>query len=257
MNDDRTTTSWKSTAARVLRGLGYEVRRIRPWWSLPVPDASYVENPEAGPINLAEKRLRERAGADFETTAIAALNETAATLIGDARRIVEIGAGTGMFASHVAADPAVQITCIEHDADARAWAVAHRAKPNIRYVGDFDEAAGPFDLVVSIEVIEHVRDFRGFLERCVDLAPRALLTTPNRRRNALTERASPPLYYQHVREWSAGEFYWVLRVFYDSVRLFGMPDPNLPGCRPMTVADDGTPIIALCEHPVSNKARTP
>ncbi len=107
---------------------------------------------------------------------------------------------------------------------------------------------GPFDLLVAIEVVEHIADYGGFLRTCASLAPRALITTPNKLRSDQTATAGPPPYYQHVREWTAGEFYWVLRLFYRRVKLFAMPDSNVPGAVPITVVDHMTPIIAECEQ---------
>ncbi len=230
---------------------GYQIRRIE---SEPdtMPGCAYQENPEAGPMNMPDKLARQARGEPFEWPDILALNRTVASMTGGARRIVELGSGTGAFAWAAAENPDVHVTASEFDAAAHAWAAAHRSRANIRYVnGPVSAADGPFDLLVTIEVVEHVADYAGFLASCCGLADKAIVTTPNKLRSATTATAGPPPYYQHVREWSAGEFYWVLRAFYRHVELFGMPDPNTTGAVPVRVTSTLSPLIAVCEQPWS------
>ena len=237
---------------RALRWRGYELHPIAVPVSLapPLPAEPYRENSEVGAVNMRDKVERQARGEPFEWPDIVALNQTVATMIGDASRIVELGSGTGAFAWEASADPRVQLTCSEYDAEAHEWAVQHRSRPNIHYVnGPLRPEHGPFDLLVTVEVIEHLADYRAFLTLCGSLAPKAIFTTPNKLRSARTATAGPPPYYQHVREWTAGEFYWVLRAFYQKVRLFGMPDPNAVGAVPITVTDTLSPLIAVCEQP--------
>ena len=56
------------------------------------------------------------------------------------------------------------------------------------------------------------------------MSPKAIITTPNKDKSLEHALASPPIYYQHVREWDAGEFYWILKMFYKRVELYAMPD---------------------------------
>jgi hypothetical protein len=231
----------KQRVQRALRARGYEIRRLV---APPSAGRPYVENPETGPVNMRDKLARAARGEPFEWPDILALNSTVARMIGDATRIVELGGGTGAFALEAAQDDAVRVTCSEFDPAAHDWA-------NIQYVnGPVSRDDGPFDLLVAIEVVEHVADYGGFLRTCAALAPRALITTPNKLRNDDTATIGPPPYYQHVREWTAGEFYWVLRLFYQEVALFAMPDPYRAGAVPVTVLDARSPLIADCRHPV-------
>jgi len=214
------------------------------------PVTPYHERPEAGPVNLSCKLDRVARGEPFEWPNIVALNQAVVGLLGDARRIVELGAGTGCFASHAAQDHRRLIIASDFDREAIGWAAHHRPMPNIRYTSEpVTPEQGPFDTVVSVEVIEHVADFPGFLNVCTGLAPRALLTTPNRARTPAADHAGPPMYEQHVREWTAGEFYWVLRCYYDHVTLYAMPDVYEPKVQPVDVTSTMTPLIADCRQP--------
>ena len=241
---------------RIFRKLGYEVDYVgrKPAAAPAVtgePVSAYVENPEPGPVDFHEKVEREARGEPFEWPNIIALNRAAAALVGEAKRIVEIGGGTGCFAYEVAADPTRSVLSTEIDAEASAWASAHRARPNIRYVNrPPTKEDGPFDLVVAIEVIEHVADFRSLLRACATLAPRALISTPNRLRGPKFDLAGPPPSSKHVREWTAGEFYWVLRGYWRDVRLFGQPDPYAPTVVPMRITDQLSPVIGDCREPL-------
>ncbi|MBI3109391.1 MAG: methyltransferase domain-containing protein [Candidatus Rokubacteria bacterium] len=245
----------------VLRWFGYEIRRTgrrpaeiwqtRPGGS-PQPPLPYAENPAIGASNLRVKLERVRAGGAFETENIAIINQAVARLIGPATRIVELGGGTGMFAYEASADPTRTIVCSEFDAEASRWAQENRSRPNIRYVTrPVSPQDGPFDLLVSIEVVEHVRDFPAFLAVCAGLAPRAILTTPNKSSRATAAADGPPDYRLHVREWTAGEFYWVLRCFYEEVRLFTLPDALVPDVAPIRVTDRRSPLIADCRRPIA------
>lgn len=239
---------------RVLNRFGLEWRceQEQPEAVASITNVPYEENPEAGGINLLEKEKRRAAGGHFEWPNMVALNWVCARLVGSAKEILDIGGGTGCFAWEASAVPQRRITCVDADEDAISWAKQHRSRANIQYVaGSLPQGAGSFDLVVAIDVIEHVHDFPGFLRDCCRLAPRAILTTPNKWRDALSDTAGPPAYYQHVREWTAGEFYWVLRTFYRDVALYAMPDVYVPEYQEINVQSTMTPLIAVCSDPVA------
>ena len=142
----------------------------------------YCERDEFGASNIETKLANVAQGLPFEFPDILNLNAAAVRLVGDAKRICELGCGTGTFAVGAAdADTSRFIVASEFDAATHAWVKLNKPRPNIRYVlGPVSAADGPFDLVVAIEVIEHVSDYASFLRVCQHLAPRALLSTPNR-----------------------------------------------------------------------------
>lgn len=239
-----------AAAAGLFRRFGYEVARLPTNSEALDKGVAYVERPESGPVNWEEKQKRVAEGGPFEWPQIVQLNLTVADLVGDETSIVELGSGTGAFAQEAAKSPHRSLVCAELDENAHRWSVENRSRDNIDFVNRFiTRDDGPFDLVVAIEVVEHLKDFNGFLQTCASLAPRTLITTPNRIRTRAMNHAGPPKYHQHVREWSAGEFYWVLRCYWDDVRLHGMPDPFQRGCEPITVVDALSPMIADCRSP--------
>lgn len=234
---------------------GYEIRCKEPESPEGVTrecKTPYRENPEVGAKNLSLKLDRIKKGEPFEWPDVLALNRVVVSMLGSARNIAELGGGTGAFAYEAAAqDPSRKIVCSEFDTETSKWAAENRNLPNVRYTdGPIHPEDGPFDVVVSIEVIEHVDDFAGFLRTCCSLAPRAIITTPNRERNMETDIAGPPPYTYHVREWTAGEFYWVLRCFYKTVDLYSMPDPEADSYLPISITDRLTPLIADCSDPM-------
>jgi len=246
--------SLKSILRKALRRLGFEIEYVGRA-ATPSPRTAddvepYTENPEVGPGNLAEKLARAARAEPFEWPNIVALNQAVVALVGEATRIVELGGGTGRFAIEAATEPSRSILCSEMDAETSRWANDNRARPNVTYTENaVTPDDGPFDLVVSVEVIEHVADFAGFLRTCASLAPRALITTPNRRRGPKFDTAGPPPAAKHVREWTAGEFYWVLRTFYREVKLYAMPNLYVPEIVPVDVKTALTPLIADCREP--------
>ena len=142
------------------------------------------------------------------------------------------------------------IVASEFDKVTHDWAVINSRRKNVMFhLGPLGSDSPRFDLVVAIDVIEHVANYRFFLEECVRLADRALLTTPNRARTPRDFHAGPPAYYKHVREWTAGEFYWVLRAFYSDVRLYGMTSQSEPTYVPVDVDTHLSALIADCRTP--------
>jgi len=210
---------------------------------------SYSENSEMKGVNLAKTRLAN--GDPFEWPNIVALNWAATTLIRKAQKIVEIGSGTGPFAELASFDIRREIHCFEEDDFARGWAEKNRAHTNVKYQKLFlNTNASDYDLLVSLDVFEHVNDMRGFLNFCKSLAPRAIFSTPNRTVMRGIHDIGPPTYLPHVREFTPGEFYWILKQYYKNVSLYYMPDVYVPWLEPMNISTNGTPIIAECTDPI-------
>ena len=207
---------------RILRRVAYAMdsRSVRRF------NVPYVERPEYGPSNLEVKLQRAAAGGPFEPLDVVLVNRVAAKLAGSPASVLEVGSGTGMFATLIAdAVPTARITASEFDDATREWASEHRRRSNIAYSRAPLEQFGAdtFELVVALEVIEHLHDYPAFLAQLARVAPRAIVSTPNRLRNAFDAVANPPPFEQHVREWSAEAFYWVLRTFWNDVRLYTLP----------------------------------
>lgn len=223
---------------------------------LGVEVSAYRENPGMPGMNLARERLAR--GEPFEWPNMLALNWAVTSLIGDARTIVEIGAGTGAFAQFAALDPGRTLHCFEEDDFARGWAERNRVSPNVSYFRTYEgNLRNRYDLLVAVDVVEHAADLDPFLSFCAGLAPRAILTTPNRAAVRGPTDSGPPAYLPHVREFDAGEFYWVLRLVYEDVRLYHMPDVYVPWLEPMTIGEKGTPIIAHCRGPLRPRPGVP
>lgn len=210
----------------------------------------YQENPERKGVNMAEVRLKN--GDPLDWPNILALNWATTSLIRDAKQIVEIGSGTGPFTEYASLDPTRQIDCFEEDDFARNKAIELRSKPNVNFYREYNaNLRKRYDLLVSVEVIEHVDDLGGFLSFCSSLSPRAIFSTPNRLALRGKDHEGPPPYSPHVREFTPGELYWLLRQHYKQVFLYHMPDVFVPWLEPLTLSTQGTPIIAECLNPVS------
>jgi 2-polyprenyl-3-methyl-5-hydroxy-6-metoxy-1,4-benzoquinol methylase len=228
------------------------------------PD-NYQERQEVGAVNFEVKSKRQETGGYFEQPLIVILNKGVAELIDEnCKNILEVGSGTGIFASEASKDKTRKIIASEFNEGARKYAEMNRAKDNIFYcqqsLSDFSR--NEFDLVVSIEVIEHIFDYSSFLYQLSSVAPKAIITTPNKNRNAFDSIVNTPTYGEHCREWTAGEFYWVLRVFYKKVTLYSVPNIDQQISQFLKNPDSYTPsissvglltkehlLIAKCEEP--------
>jgi 2-polyprenyl-3-methyl-5-hydroxy-6-metoxy-1,4-benzoquinol methylase len=209
----------------------------------------YLENLEKGPVNFEVKKKRVSENGPFERPNIIALNQTVVSLFGNEKKILEIGSETGCFAWHAAMDKNRYIVASEMDKGARNWAIKNRAAENIEYVSKSlnEFSANSFNLIVAVEIIEHLKDYSDFLKEFVRIAPEAIITTPNKNRDEQSAEISPPKYYQHVREWTAGEFYWVLKTFYRDVKLYAMPNVYVPYSVPIDITSKMTPVIGVCK----------
>jgi SAM-dependent methyltransferase len=214
------------------------------------PYVPYIERPEYGASNIQTKLENLSKGLPFEFPDMLNLNNAVATLIGDASRIVELGSGTGNFATAAVQHSKCNVVASEFDKATHEWVKENKPHPNIEYHhGPLSADCPKFDLVVSVDVIEHIADYRSFLIECVRLADRALITTPNRSRDEQNYHCGPPVYYKHVREWTAGEFYWVLRLFYKNVKLYGMTSQTEPKYVPVDIDTRLSGLIADCNMP--------
>ena len=106
-----------------------------------------------------------------------------------------------------------------------------------------------FDYVVAIEIIEHINDYKAFLENLIKKFdkrdPRSpsyyFISTPNRANKHLNP--DRPNNTFHVREWTSTEYYNVLSEFFSNVKFM-----NSKG-EPCPVETNHTPLLAMCSGP--------
>lgn len=254
---------------RLSRALSYKilVRRLAYYlnaYSIKLHIDLYAERPEARPQNIDAKQERVQQGGPFEPCSISVINRAATRLLEAERSILEIGCGTGMFSFLAAEEPHRALTASEPDDKTLRWTIQHRNRPNIEYsrqsLAEFGVDA--FDIVVAIELIEHVWDFPAFLWELSPVAPAAIVTTPNKNRSPFDSIANTPAYGEHVREWTSGAFYWVLRAFYSDVAMYTIPDfkseieryksdqNSMPALVKCSVPEHSESLLAVCRCPI-------
>jgi len=116
------------------------------------------------------------------------------------RAVLDAGSGEG-YGAALLAEVAARVVGIDRAEAVRVAAARHRA-PGLEFRAHELERLGAlgerFDLVVSFQVIEHVRDPLGFLRALARCGGALVVTTPNR----LMSVSENPY---HLREWTAAE----------------------------------------------------
>lgn len=108
-----------------------------------------------------------------------------ARLIGRDRRVLELGCGYGVITRQLVVGQGCRVTGVEIDRDS-----AEHARPWLEslFVGNLedpswlDHVRGPYDVIVSADVIEHLRDPEPVLRQLVDMLAddgRIVLSVPN------------------------------------------------------------------------------
>lgn len=141
--------------------------------------------------------------------------EVAAQSLRPGDRVLDVGFGEGYGSTILTGE----YTGVELDPDlvshARTRYPARFETYDGRHLPD-----GPFDLVVSFQVIEHVHDPDPWLAEIARVGRRAMFATPNRiHRIGDGER---PWNRYHVREFSAEELRQLLERHYDGVEVYGI-----------------------------------
>lgn len=197
---------------------------------IPFEGIKYIGNPELG-INSLGYRLAEVArGEPFEYEDMKVANKAIAChFIRNAKKVVNIGSGVGTFEYYNAPNyKNVKFVASEFGEGILDWVKQYRQLDNVEYCeSNFEELIekyGKFDLAVSVDVIEHVADYKSFLDGFSKLADRAVISTPNRDRFSDLSQIVRPPYNMHVYEFNAGELYFILKMYYKKVVLYTLPD---------------------------------
>ena len=141
------------------------------------------------------------------------------------KRVLDAGCGSG-YGTAALAQTASQVTGVDLAPEAIAYAREHYSAPHVQFLEGSCTALpvpdGATDLVVAFEVIEHLADWRAFLQEIGRvLAPDGLLviSTPNRDYYAESRRLSGPNPY-HVHEFDSAEFVSELKALFGHVHLY-------------------------------------
>jgi SAM-dependent methyltransferase len=193
-----------------------------------VPGLSKTSKDVVGPeLKASSERFDATRGETVEDVAMSLYHrysyEIAAQSVQPGNRLLDVGFGEGYGATILGAD----YTGVELDADL----VAHARS---RYPGHFETydgrrlPDGPFDLVVSFQVIEHVHEPDPWLAEIARVGRRAMFATPNRL-HRLRDGQRPWNRY-HVREYTADELRRQLERHFAQVTVWGVrASPEIEG----------------------------
>lgn len=241
----------KQTAIDIYRRWVHGIYRLR---TIPKKaGVQYVLNDEIGTANIEIKLERVARGGQFEQLDTIATNKAIGLkfLTPDIKTVVNIGSGVGTFEYvNSQSRPEIKFLASEMDAKSTEWVKDNRPFENVRYCADdmttILKSNPKFDLAVSIDVIEHVADYKSFLDEFVMLADKAVIATPNRDRDFTQIRRAS--YKYHVQEFNAGEFFFILKMYYRKVVLYSAPDIYKTDLVPVGLYSTYHKLFAYCER---------
>ena len=116
-----------------------------------------------------------------------------------------------------------------------------------------------FDVVVAIEIIEHIYDARGFVQRLIknfakknkngqwdlESPTEFFISSPNRNNKSI--RKDRPANVFHVREWKSGELYKLLSDYFNQIEIFNSAGVPIPKEEYETTLH--TPLLFKTWHP--------
>jgi len=212
----------------------------------------YCENPPVVPRKLSEYLAEAGEDGEIERPEALVLNKAVARFIGSAQSIANVESISAAFERFVAVDRRLELVANVRNASFAEWAQSSATHGNVRYCPGglcaLLEENERFDLALAIGVIERQLDYSKFLRGLAQLADRVIVTAFNKARDRQSLMAPGPVDRERIREWTAGEFYWVLKGHFEVVELFGMPDPVVPRTVAIGPLSEMSPVIAVCKR---------
>ncbi len=134
--------------------------------------------------------------------------------------VLDVACGTGYGSFYLAKKGAKKVFGVDNSEDAIAYAKREFSHPKVEYlVGDAQDlklSDRSVDVVVSLETIEHVPDFKKFLGEVTRVLKKDglfIVSTPN-------EKVFPPDSPWHKKEFTLREFKEVLKKLFKNIDLF-------------------------------------
>lgn len=215
---------------------------------IPSKGLIYQGREEIGLMNLDIRRERVFEYADMiETNKL-----IGKYFLNEAKSVVNIGSGVGTFEFYNADKyPNIKFLASEMDDSQTQWAKENRTIENVEFTQDSMNSIlaknSKFDLAITIDVIEHIKDYKSFLDEFSMLSDKAIITTPNRDRYFKKSDLITPPYIYHTQEFNAGEFYFILKMYYQNVKMYSIPDMNAPEFKEIGIYSTYDKLIAYCE----------
>ena len=142
----------------------------------------------------------------------------------EGRRVLDAGCGTG-YGSAELARSASSVIGVDFAPEAIAFALENYSAAGLHFCVSACTAMpfppNAFDVVVAFEVIEHLPDYRAFLDECARVLRHQglfIVSSPNKRYYAESRAQTGPNPY-HEHEFEAEEFVVELRSVFSNVRL--------------------------------------
>lgn len=144
----------------------------------------------------------------------------------EGKKVLEIGCGAGYGSALLVSSGAFSVLALDNSAEAIKYAQQNYSRENIEYrICEFpekyaDDSNDLFDVIVSLEVLEHVKKQEEFLKRASKLlSPDGLLiiSTPNAENKSTDKQPNP----YHVKELNRTQLKDLLLLFFPNIKILG------------------------------------
>jgi ubiquinone/menaquinone biosynthesis C-methylase UbiE len=139
--------------------------------------------------------------------------------------VLDVGSGEG-YGPNLLAEKAAKVTAIDNSLEAVEHAQRTYSKDNLEYTmmdaTQLEFGDDSFDLVVAIESIEHLTDYKKFLDKVCRILKNTglfILTTPHVRKPSPDHK---PGSHYHYKEFSSLEFNEELKEYFNLVEIMGV-----------------------------------
>lgn len=192
----------------------------------------YVGNQQIDMSNIESKYEQVEDGKEFESSGMIMLNRAIGNrFLAPFSTIVNVGCGIGTFENcHAQNFPSKKFYSIDYDKESIDWCKDNRSFSNVEYrnstMSDLIAESRTFDIALSIDVIEHLADYKSFLDEISQLSNVAIISTPNRDSHDNWDDIVRPWYKYHVQEFNPGEMFFILKMYYKTVDMYTLNYQN-------------------------------